>query len=142
MYENKTFLDTGLTQVETVKILSDKMKYPIEYLTYNIRRYKVPVTLVLFYTKEDVSESIRETMRLTDVLITKQIGKAYFSFVMLPFTDDISGYNFIKHEEHHKLNSVQHYFHHEQLPPTVHNHFNFINSYLFKIIEAKENNGR
>ena len=139
MYDKQIFLDTGLSQADAVKILSKKIEYPIEYLTYNIRRYKIPVTLVMFYTKKDVSDSLLETMRLTDVLITEKIGNAYFSFILLPFTTDIKGYSFVKHEMNNMSDNTEHYFHHEQLPPTVHNIFNFINSYLFKIIESKEN---
>ena len=132
------FLGTGLSQVETVKHLVDGIKPALEYITYNIRRYKTPVSLVLFYTEEDVSESIRETMRLTDVLIDIKLGNSYFSFVLLPFTESIDSYSFIKHEEHKKLGHIEHYYYFERLEPQIHNYFNFINSFLFKILEKKE----
>ncbi len=135
---NKLFLTTGLSQIETVKVLVDKIKPSLEFLTYNIRRYKIPVTMVMFYTEVDISKSIEETMRLTDVLKTVKIGKAYFSFVLLPFTQAIDSYTFIKHEENNKLNNIEHYYHFERLEPQIYNYFNFINSFLFKVIEKKE----
>jgi len=132
------FLGTGLSQVETVKYLIDGVKPALEYITYNIRRYKTPVSLVLFYTEEDVTESIRETMRLTDVLIDIKIGNSYFNFILLPFTESIDSYSFIKHEEYKKLSHIEHYYYFERLEPQVYNYFNFINSFLFKILEKKE----
>ena len=135
MSNQDVYLDTGLTQIETVKILVDKIKPSVEYLTYNIKRYKVPVALVLFYTTEDISESIEETMRLTDVLVTTKLGDAHFSFVLLPFTESIDSYSFIKHEIRRKLGNVENYYHFEELKPEVHNYFNFVNSYLFEIKE-------
>ncbi len=138
MSKNKhLFLKTELSQIEVAKILVDKLEASIEYLTYNIRRYKVPVTLVLFYTKEDVTEHIHDVMRLTDVLNTVKLGKAHFNFVFLPFTDEIDAYAFIKNVEQTKLNNIKSFFYFEKLEPTVHNYYNFINSYLFEI-EKKE----
>jgi len=132
------FLATGLSQVETVKRLVDGIKPVLEYITYNIKRYSTPVSLVLFYTEEDVSESIKKTMRVTDVLIDIKIGSSYFNFVLLPFTESIDSYSFIKHEEYKRLSNIEHYYYFERLEPQVHNYFNFINSFLFKILEKKE----
>jgi len=142
MSKSDIFLNTGLSQIETVKILVEKIEPALEYLTYNIRRYKIPVSLVLFYTEEDISESIKDTMRLTDVLIDIKIGKAYFSFVLLPFTESIDSYSFIKHEEYKKLSYIEHYYNFERLEPQIYNYFNFINSFLFKILEKKEASSR
>ena len=142
MSKSDIFLNTGLSQIETVKILVEKIEPALEYLTYNIRRYKIPVSLVLFYTEEDISESIKDTMRLTDVLIDIKIGKAYFSFVLLPFTESIDSYSFIKHEEYKKLSYIEHYYNFERLEPQIYNYFNFVNSFLFKILEKKEASSR
>jgi len=136
--DSDIFLGTNLSQVETVKKLVNALKPALEYITYNIRRYKTPVSLVLFYTQEDISESIRETMRLTDVLIDIKIGSSYFSFVFLPFTESIDSYSFIKHAEYKKLSHIEHYYYFEKLEPRVYNYFNFVNSFLFKILEKKE----
>ncbi len=136
--EKNTFLGTGLSQIETARILSDKMKPALDYITYNVERYKTPVSLVLFYTEKDISKSIKENKRLTDALLYFKIGNSYFNFVILPFTEEIDSYNFIKHEEYKDLNFIEHYYYFEILEPKIYNYFNFINSFLFKILEKKE----
>jgi len=138
MSKEKIYLNTGLHQTDTVKMLVEKIKPCLEYLTYNIRRYKTPVVLVLFYTEEDISQSIKDTMRLTDVLSVKKIGNSYFNFVCLPFTEIVEAYEFIKHVQKQNLNTKNYFYHFEQLTPTIHNYYNFINSYLFNILERKE----
>ena len=138
MSEEKIYLNTGLHQIDTVKVLVEKIKPCVEYLTYNIRRYKVPVVLILFYSEEDISQSIKSTMRLTDVITVKKIANSYFNFVCLPFTETVESYEFIKHVEKKNLNNQEFFYHFEQLTPTIHNYYNFINSYLFSISERKE----
>lgn len=133
----KLFLNTGLTQIETAHLLVENLEPSIEYLTYNIRRYNTPVSLVLFYTQEDISEQIKDSIRLTDILKTVKIGDSYFSFVFLLFAEEEDSYTFIKHVEKTKLGNINSYFYFEQLEPTVYNYYNFINSYLFDI-EKKE----
>ena len=61
--EKNTFLGTGLSQIETARILANKMKPALDYITYNVERYKTPVSLVLFYTEKDISKSIKENKR-------------------------------------------------------------------------------
>ncbi|WP_373034536.1 hypothetical protein [Sulfurimonas sp.] len=133
----RPFLHTGLSQIETAQFLVERLQPPIEYLTYNIRRYHVPISLVLFYTQEDISKQIKKNMRLTDVLKTIKIGGSYFSFVFLLFAEEVDSYTFIKHVEKTDLTNINSFFHFEQLKPTVHNYYNFINSYLFEL-ENKE----
>ncbi|PHQ64672.1 MAG: hypothetical protein COB99_08435 [Sulfurimonas sp.] len=127
------FLNTGLSHINVAKALVEELKPPIEYLTYNIRRYKVPICLILFYTQADVSTQIKETMRLTDTLKTIKLGNSYFNFVFLLFTEEEDAYSFIKHAEKTTLKNVRNFLYFEKLPPTVHNSYNFINSYLFEI---------
>ena len=129
----RLFLKTGLSQIEVTKLLVEELQSSIEYLTYNIRRYKVPVSLVLFYTQEDVSKKIKDTMRLTDIQDTIKVGDSYFNFVFLPFTDEIDSYTFVKHIEKTQLKNIDSFFHFKRLEPTIHNYFNFVNSYLFEI---------
>lgn len=136
--EKNIFLSTGLTQIETAKILADEMKPSLEYITYNVKRYKTPVSLVLFYTEEDISKSIRANKRLTDALLDFKIGDSYFNFVILPFTEEIDSYNFIKHEEYKDLDFIEHYYYFEILEPSIYNYVDFINSFLLKILEKKE----
>jgi len=140
MSNQDTYLNTGLSQIETTKIIIDKIEYAVEYLTYNIRRYKIPVSLVLFYSEVDISRPIDETKRLTDVLIDIKIGDSHFNFILLPFTDETESYSFVKHVEKNKLNHIKHYYYYEMLEPQVYNYFNFVNSYLFHIIEKVATN--
>lgn len=130
--EKKLFLQTGLSQIEVTNLLVEKLTSPINYLTYNVKRYHVPVTLVLFYTEEDVSDKLQESTRLTDVIKSIKIGNAYFNFVFLPFTDEVDSYTFVKHVSARLIN-INHIYYYEKLPPELHNHFNFLNNYLFEI---------
>jgi len=134
MSENKNlFLNTELSQIEVANRLVEILQSPIEYLTYNIRRYKVPICLILFYTQEDISKELKNSMRLTDTLKTIKLGNAYLNFSFLLFTEEKDAYSFIKHAENTTLKNVKNFLYFEKLPPTVHNYYNFINSYLFEI---------
>ena len=136
------YLNTGISQIETTKLLVEELESPLEYLTYNIKRYKAPVVMLLIYTDEDISDSLNVHMRLTDALKVIKVNRAYFNFVFLPFTDLEDSHAFILNEEHYKLGKVAHYCYYDVLPPHVYNYFNLINSYLFKIIEDKEEKNR
>lgn len=116
----------------------DAIKDSVEYLTYSIRRYKVPVSQVLIYTEVDISELIEKTKRLTDVCINVKIGDSYFHFILLPFTDTTQSYSFIKNLERKVLTKIQTYYHCEMLEPEIHNYFNFVNSFLFQILARKK----
>ncbi|MCW8894848.1 MAG: hypothetical protein OQK48_03305 [Sulfurimonas sp.] len=133
--QNDLFLKTGLTQRLTVTALLEKLKPSLDYLTYNVKRYKVPVALVLFYTEEDVSKHLRECMRLTDALLSVKIGDSYFNFIYLPFTEEANAYSFIKHIERNKLQDIKNLYYFENLKNAIYNHYNFINSYLFEIAQ-------
>lgn len=133
--ENDLFFKTGTTQRLTVNALLEKLKPSLDYLTYNVKRYKVPVALVLFYTEEDVSKQLRECMRLTDALLSVKIGESYFNFIYLPFTEENSAYSFIKHIERNKLQNIKNLYYFENLKNAIYNHYNFINSYLFEIAQ-------
>ena len=132
------FFNTGMSQIETTKFLVEELESSIEYLTYNIERYKTPVVMVLIYSEEDISDSLNRHMRLTDALKVVKINQAYFNFIFLPFTEAGDSYPFILHEEHYKLGHIEHYFYFDVLPQKIYNYYNLINSYLFKILEEKE----
>jgi len=134
---NKLFLNTGLSQIDVAKVLVEDIQSSVDYVTYNSKRYKVPVTLVLFYAQEDISLVLKSSMRLTDVLHTIKLGDAYFNFVFLLFTEEVDCYSFVKNVEQTKLKNIKNFFYFEKLPSTVYNYYNFINSYLFEI-EKKE----
>ena len=136
------YLDTGMSQIETTKLLVEEVESSIEYLAYNVERYKTPVVMLLIYTDEDISDSLNKHMRLTDALKVVKINQTYFNFVFLPFTDLEDSHFFLLKEEHYKLGKVTHYCYYDALPPKVYNYYNFINSYLFKIIEEKEEKER
>ena len=84
--EKRIFLDTRISQIEVANVLLEKLKDSLEYLTYNIKRYNVPVVMVMFYTCQDIGEKLEADKRLTDLLISVKIGKSYFNIVFLPFT--------------------------------------------------------
>lgn len=136
--KTKLYLDAGMTQIETTKLLVKELESSIEYLAHIVDRYKAPVMMLLIYTDEDISDSLNSHMRLTDALKTVKINQAYFNFVFLPFTGLEDSHSFILNEEHYMLGKVKHYCYYDVLPPKVYNYYNLINSYLFKIIEAKE----
>lgn len=131
--EKELFLKTGLSQIDVTNLLVEKLTPSIDYLAYNVKRYRLPVTLVLFYTDEDVSDKLKESTRLTDVVNSVKIGNSYFNFVFLLFTDEVDSYTFIKHVESAKLMNINNMYYYEKLPPELHNHFNFLNNYLFEI---------
>lgn len=93
--EKELFLKTGLSQIAITNMLVEKLKPSMDYLTYNIKRYHVPVTLVLFYSEEDVFEQLTAAKRLTDAINTIKVGDSYFNFIFLPFTDEVDAYPFI-----------------------------------------------
>lgn len=136
-----TFLKTGLSQISTTNILIGQLKTPIEFFTYNIKRYKVPVTLVLFYTEQDISLEIKKNIRLSDGLKVIKIGESYFNFIFLPFTDMKASYSFIKDIEYDILSSVEYLFYLEELEHEINRCYDFINSFLFKILERKKDTG-
>lgn len=139
MYEEKAlFLKTGLSQIEVTSLLVERLTSSIDYLAYNVKRYHVPVTLVLFYTEEDVSYKLQESTRLTDVINSVKIGDSYFNFVFLPFTDEVDSYTFVKHVESARLMNIKHIYYYEKLPSEIHNHFNFLNNFLFEISEKTQ----
>lgn len=131
----KLFLQTELSQIEVTNLLVDKLTSSIDYLAYNVNRYHLPVTLVLLYTEEEIEDKLKESSRLTDVIESIKIGNSYFNFVFLPFTDEVDSYTFIKHVESTKLLNIYHLYYYEKLPKKVHSHFNFLNNYLFEILE-------
>jgi len=139
MQEKKElYLDTGMSQIETTKLLVNELESSVEYLTYNIERYNAPVVMLLIYTNEDISDALNRHMRLTDALKMIKINQSYFNFVFLPFTELEDSHSFILNEEHYKLGSVEHYCYYDILPPKVYNYYNLINTYLFNIIEEKD----
>lgn len=135
---DELFLKTKLPQVEVTKILINSLKQPIEYFTYNIRRYKVPVSLVLLCTEIDVSSQIKNSIRLSDVFIPIKIGDLHFNFIFLPFTEGSDSYSFIKNVEHTKLLNIKNFFYFQQLDPTIYDYYSFFNTYLYEI--KKEEN--
>jgi hypothetical protein len=134
MIKEQLYLKTGLPQAEVTKILVEEIKADIEHFVYIIERHKVPVTLVLLYTEFDISERVEHKKRFTDVYRVVKVGKGYFTFVFLPFTTTIESYSFLKHFR----DEVQHLYHLEPIEHKIYNYFNFINTYLFGILDEKE----
>lgn len=129
----KLFLQTEHTHIECTEIILEELRESLEYLIYNVKRYKIPVTLVMFYSQEDITKLIQDSKRLTDVLVTIKIGEAYFTFIYLLFTDLSDSDSFVKHVEYHKLRNIEYEFSYEQLKINESQLYNFINGYLFRI---------
>ncbi|QOY55511.1 hypothetical protein HUE87_04560 [Candidatus Sulfurimonas marisnigri] len=136
--DDGNFLKTGLSQISTTNILISQLKSPLELFTYNIKRYKVPVTLVLFYTEEDISLEIKKNIRISDGLKVIKVGDSYFNFIFLPFTDIENSYSFVKDIEYDILNNIEYSFYLDELEHEIDRCYNFINSFLFKILERKK----
>jgi len=134
MIREGSYLKTGLTQAQTTKILVEHIQSHIEHFVYIVERHKVPVSMVLFYTEFDISELVESKKRLTDVYKVIKVGDGYFTFVFLPFTAIQDSYSFLKHFK----TEVQHLYHIEAIEHRVYNYFNFINSYLFGVLDEKE----
>lgn len=136
--EKEIFLSAKTSQMEVIHILEEKLKFPIEYLAYNVKRYNVPISMLLIYTEKDIHKELHESKRLTDVISTIKIGDAYFNFVFLLFTDETDSYSFVKNFESSKLQKIDYKYYYEQLPPIIHSLHNFLNTYLFEIADKKE----
>jgi hypothetical protein len=132
----KTFLDTGMSHIECMKIILEELRDSFEHLVYTVKRYDVPVVLLMFYSKENISEFLEDTKRLTDVVKVIKIGNGYFSFTYLLFTDLEGCDKFIKHIEYNKLQNIEYKFTYEELTSDETQFYNFINSYLFQIEEG------
>jgi hypothetical protein len=131
----KLFLNTQRTHIECTEILLSELHETMLYLSYNVKRYNVPVTLVMFYSQENIEDLIIDSKRLSDVLKVIKIGEAYFSFVYLLFTDLKGCDTFVEHMEFYKLSNIEYRFAYDQLEAEEEHFYNFINSYLFKIEE-------
>ena len=132
--EGQLYLKTGLTQAEVTRTLVEHIQPHIEHFVYIVERHKVHVTMVLFYTEFDISDLIERKKRLTDVYTVVKVGEGYFTFVFLPVTAIQDSYSFLKHFK----TEVQHLYHIEEIEHKIYNYFNFINSYLFGVLDEKE----
>ncbi len=135
--ETKPFLKTELSQIQTAHILVEELKSSMDHFAYITKRYHVPVTLVLIYTQEDISQQLCESLRLSDVVESIHINGSYFNFIFLPFTDEVNSYTFVKHIEKEKLNNIKSFVYFKELEHNITSEYNFINSFLFEI-EKKE----
>jgi hypothetical protein len=129
------YLNSGMTQAECTKHVIEKLEDLIEHFLYNMRRYDVPVTLALIYSKENISEQLGKHKRLTDIERYVELPCGFFSFIFLPFTDSLGTHSFIKSLEKDFLNKQEHYVTFEELQHENHNTYNFINAFLFNIGE-------
>lgn len=129
------YLNSGMTQAECTKLVIEKLEDLIEHFLYNMRRYNVPVTLALIYSKENISELLDKHKRLTDIERYVELPCGFFSFIFLPFTDTLGTHSFIKSLEKDFLNNQEHYVTFEELQYENHNTYNFINAFLFSIGE-------
>ncbi len=135
--ETKPFLKTELSQIQTTHILVEELKSTMDHFSYITKRYHVPVTLVLIYTQEEISQQLCESLRVSDVVESIHINGSYFNFIFLPFTDEVNSYTFLKHFEKDKLKNIKSFVYFKELEHNITSEYNFINSFLFEI-EKKE----
>jgi len=133
--EERYFLNTRMSQVSVIKSLITQLKESLDMFTYNIKRYHIPVTLVLFYTEEDISKELKRHIRISDGLKTIKLGGSYFNFIFLPFTNTKDTYSFVKEIEYSILADIKYLFYLEELEHEINNCYNYLNSFLFKITE-------
>jgi len=136
--EQSKFLNTNLTQVETAQKLVEELKPSIKELLYNVKRYDVPVSIVLFHSIKDVSSELDNHKRLTDVLDIIKIGGSYFNFIFLPFTNIQEAHSFVNYIELKVLHSEKSNCVVNELKKEQSNCLTFINSFLFGLTQQKE----
>ncbi|MDY0117223.1 MAG: hypothetical protein RBR59_06590 [Sulfurimonadaceae bacterium] len=129
------YLNSGKSQSECTKFIIEELELIVDHFLYHIRRYHVPITLALIYTKVDIKDELITHKRLSDIESCIKLPCGYFNFIFLPFTDSIGTHSFLKSLEKDFLNKHLHYSHYEELQHENHNTYNFINSYLFSIAE-------
>ena len=135
---NKDFLQTGMSQKVITEILVEKLAPMLDECAYNVKRYNVPMSLVLFYANSGISELITEHKRLTDIENSVQIDGSYFTFVFLPFTDVQDSFSFINHVEYHVSTKSKILSATSAIEAETTNYYNFINSYLTDISAQNE----
>jgi hypothetical protein len=138
---NSNYLQSNLSQAECTQLIVDDIQDPIELFIYHMRRYKVPVTLLLIFSYDDISEKLNKHKRLTDIAKFIKLPCGYFNFIFLPFTDTEDTHSYIKLLVHDFLLNTKHFIYFDALENENHNTFNFLNNYLFNISEQIECEG-
>ncbi|MBU1659264.1 hypothetical protein KKG72_09470 [bacterium] len=134
------FLKTKMTQKAVTDLLVAELQPLIDECTYNVKRYNVPITLILLYSEHDISNLIIEHIRLSDIRNIIQIKDSYFNFVFLPFTDVEHSFSLINHIEYNVLKDIKVFSSVNAIEPEIFNYFNFINLYLVEISEKDRGN--
>jgi hypothetical protein len=132
---NSNYLQSNLSQTECTKLIIDDLHELTELFLYHMRRYKVPVTLLLIYSEEDLSAQLNQHKRLTDIAKYIKLPCGYFNFIFLPFTDTEDTHSYVKLLVNDFLLNTKHFIYFDELKNENHNTFNFINTYLFNIAE-------
>ena len=138
---NSNYLQSNLSQTECTKLVVDDLHELTELFLYHMRRYKVPVTLLLIVSDEDISQKLNQHKRLTDIAKYIKLPCGYFNFMYLPFTDTEDTHSYVKLLTNDFLVNIKHFIYFDELENENHNTFNFINNYLFQIAEQAECEG-
>ncbi len=136
----KYFLKTGMSQKAVAESLVETLNPILDECVYNVKRYNTPISLILFYTENDISDLILEYKRLTDVAHTIKLKGSYFNFVVLPFTDLQDSFTLIGHIEYNVSTKIKVLSSAAEIESGIHNYYNFINSYLIEIAEKDKGN--
>lgn len=137
---NKYFLKTGMSQKAAAESLLEKLKPMLDECVYNVKRYHTPISLILLYTENDISDLIIEQKRLTDGPNTIKLEGSYFNFIFLPFTELEDSYTLIGHIEYNVPTKAKVLSSTAEIESEIHSYYNFINSYLVEIAEKDKGN--
>ncbi|GEM_PF-2747778 len=130
---NEHFLKTKMTQKATAELLAEKLRSFLNECTYNVKRYEVPISLVLLYCESDISDIITAQIRLTDVKNIIKINDSYFNFIFLPFTDVRHSFSLINHIEYKVAKGVKVFSSTSNIEGEIFSYYSFINTYLDEI---------
>lgn len=138
---NSNYLQSNLSQSECTKLIVKELHELAELFLYHMRRYEVPVTLLLIYSDEDLSGKLNKHKRLTDIAKYLKLPCGNFYFIFLPFTNTEDTHSYVKLLVNDFLLNSKHFIYFDELKNENHNTFNFINNYLFNIAEQIECEG-
>ncbi len=132
------FLDTKKRQPEIVKIIKNNLSKECAISVNNFRRYKIVTTMVMFYTKFDISNILKTDCRVTDMYKIVEIDDIFFSVVLLTSTKEVGGWKFAENISYKLQNKdISCRFDVGEITESVvSNVMNFLDNFLFDIKDS------
>ena len=124
-------MHTDLQQTEVNKQLLSAL-YNIAFHNKQIKRG----SLVVLYTREDISIPLKEYAKVEDEVAVFDAGSAFFSLIYINKASSFA-HDFIKDFHHYCISNIKSVYHFDDLPESQHHLFNYINSFLFEIEDKK-----